>query len=188
MALKREEHLEAVIREEEEEERKVLLWWTRFIVVTWGTTPIVDEAAVECNRKGRSPQIEPCWILTTRNERWLPFPCDVYFSFQMVRVLCLFMLSILNEFKIFHNPLTNFLTLCRSWLRISWENVLTKSSIYSMIFRSSSYSFLICSGLTIRELSRFSEKKLKLEKHALDQYADVLERLLNVVAIRLIHI
>ena len=37
-----------------------------------------------------------------------------------------------------------------------------------------------CRGLTIKELIRFSEKKLKLEKHSLDDSADVLERLLNV--------
>ena len=35
-------------------------------------------------------------------------------------------------------------------------------------------------GLTIKELTRFSEKKLKLEKHSLDDYGDMLERLLNV--------
>ena len=119
---------------------------------------------------------------------WLPFPCDVYFYFQMMWALCLFMSSILNKCKIFHNQLTNFPTLCHPWPRISCENALTKWSIFSTIFRSSSYSFLICRGLTIRELSRFSEKKLKLEKHALDQYADVLERLLNVAVMRLIHI
>lgn len=52
--------------------------------------------------------------------------------------------------------------------------------IFLVILRRKTNHALSCRGLTIKELTRFSEKKLKLAKHSLDDSADILEKLLNV--------